>query len=696
LNPCFDLLNHKISGLKAVIHKPNMNFKKTITIFFLTYSLLLLFPVVSLYAQDNDIHAEEPDTSDLFELDAIVVTANKIKEPVENIPKHVTVITSKDIQESSAKNIIDLLSQESGVNVRSASGNDKQAVIDIRGMGDTAASNVIVMVDGMRLNAPDQSGPSISSVPIEQIERIEIVRGAGSVVYGSGAVGGVINIITKKAGEDSPSAQLYSSYGSYDTYDNRVSCDAIIKGFNVNLNAGLYDSDGYRDNGYFRKKDISAKSIYVFNDHYSFNASGMYYEDEYGLPGPVSQDDIDSKSRRVKTDRPNDSGETSQTTGRLGFEMDFEQWGSLNVKRGYLSRDNKYIIGFNPQMSRSEQKDKIDEDTRQFNLNYVKNYNFGGNGQVFQLGIDHSKTEYYREERPNGPRKNSETESYGIFINNHWKLNDHLMVNAGSRYNNYQGRFRTDERKLFDDVNIWVNGETTKSEWDNSAYSIGFTYSLSSDTSVFSSYATSFRVPNVDEFAESEKGLKPQEGKHFELGGRKQFGDIMSMTIALFDIRIDDEIYYSDINRNYQDQTIRQGIEADFTLYPTEDIRMCGNYTFTKAEFDKSNTSIPLVPEHMGSAGMHWQILSQVALSLSGTYTGSRYDGNDVNNDRYKKLDDAMIFEGKVTYAYKTNFIIFVGINNMFNELYSTSAYSEQYYPMPERTVYGGIRWTYF
>ena len=87
--------------------------------------------------------------------------------------------------------------------------------------------------------------------------------------------------------------------------------------------------------------------------------------------------------------------------------------------------------------------------------------------------------------------------------------------------------------------------------------------------------------------------------------------------------------------------------------------------------------------------------VTQLSVSLSGTYTGSRFDGNDTENDRYQRLDDALVFDSKLTYAYK-NLIIFSGINNIFNELYSTNAYSEQYYPMPERKIYGGIRWMYF
>ncbi|MDO9263601.1 MAG: TonB-dependent receptor [Desulfosalsimonadaceae bacterium] len=644
-------------------------------------------------AAENESDTETETVPEIFVLDAIVVTASKTEEPIEEIPKNVTVITREDIEKSGSKNVIDILAKEAGVAVRSASGNDKQAVVDIRGMGDTAASNVIVMVDDLPLNAADQSGPSISSVPVEQIERIEIVRGAGSVVYGNGAVGGVINIITRKKVEK-PSATLYSAYGTDDTLTTRASFADNIKDVDINLNAGRHDSDGYRDNGFLRKKDLSAATRYPVNDRLSFMLSGMYYEDEYGLPGAVRFEDMDSSARRVLTEYPNDAGESTELRGRAGVDMNFQNWGQLTLNRGYISRDNTYVIGYSPQISRNDQKDDIEDDTRQLDLNYVKYYSLFDLRHMFQLGADHSATEYIRTDNPVGPRKNSDTESAGVFINNRWALSESLMVSAGARHNTYEGRFRTDENKLFDDVRMWVNGDTEKMTWDNSAYSLGATYAFTEETSVFTSYATSFRIPNVDEFAESEESLKPQEGVNLEVGGRQNFGSRMAVTIALFDIRIDDEIYYSDINRNYEDQTIRQGIETDVTINPTDSINLWGNYTFTDAEFDEKDTDIPLVSKHLASAGVNWQFAEKFQLAVSGTYSGSRYDGNDTDNNRYQKLDAYMVFDTKLTWQHKS-WTIFAGVNNIFNELYSTSAYSEQYYPMPERNIFGGVRWTW-
>ena len=118
-----------------------------------------------------------------FELEEIVVSANRAGEAIENIAKNATVITSEDIQQSTAKNIADLLSRETSLNLRSVTGNEGKSGVDIRGMGDTYVSNVIVMVDGFRLNATDMSGADLLSVPLGQVERIEIVRGGGAVLY---------------------------------------------------------------------------------------------------------------------------------------------------------------------------------------------------------------------------------------------------------------------------------------------------------------------------------------------------------------------------------------------------------------------------------------------------------------------------------------------------------------------------------
>ena len=661
----------------------------------LVFACLIVFsaagvaPAAEQLADDNKTGAPVDYT-----MEDMVVSASKVEEAIETIPKHVTVITGQDIRESAGRNIIDLLGREAGINIRSNFGTDKHSVVDLRGMGDTAASNVIVMVDGLSINSPDMSGPGIAAIPLEQIERIEVVRGAGSVVYGSGAVGGVVNIITRKPGED-PAGNVFFSYGSYDTRNSRAAIEGSAGDLGMNLSAGLYDSDGYRDNGFLKKKDLDAGAVYDLCDRLSLLLSGTYYEDEYGLPGPVSGADIQSRSRRVKTDYPDDYGETTEIRGIAGVEIDLYDQGILTLKRGYIKRDVDFVMGFTDAIPKNDQKTETEEDTRVFDLNYVKDYRFFERYHTLQVGLDHDKTEYVRENAYNGIRRNSKTESFGIFINNQLQITDNLLVNAGSRYNTYQGRFRTDEKKLFaDNVRMWVNGETTRKDWNNNAWAGGVSYSVSADSSLFASYNTSFRIPNVDEFAESEAGLRPQQGRHLEFGGRQRFGAFARLTISFFDIRIEDEIYYSDINRNYEDTTIRQGVEADIKVYPVDFLNFWGNYTYTDARFDEKSTTVPLVPTHTLSAGVAWMPADPWRISFSGTYTGSRYDGNDTDNKTYAKLDDHAVFDVEASYM-RGGITVFAGINNIFDNLCESSAYSQQYYPMPERNIFGGVRWAF-
>jgi outer membrane cobalamin receptor len=137
----------------------------------LFFGLLLLVlqmgNVPLLYAQDTleeSTTSETGETPSRFELDEIVVTASAMEEPINTVPRNITVVTREDIEQAPSKNIVDLLNREAGINMRSLFGSDKQAVIDIRGMGATAASDVIVMVDGVRMNSSDMSGVDFSTI----------------------------------------------------------------------------------------------------------------------------------------------------------------------------------------------------------------------------------------------------------------------------------------------------------------------------------------------------------------------------------------------------------------------------------------------------------------------------------------------------------------------------------------------------
>jgi len=676
------------------MYNGNIHISRLVKLLLLTFLWVVLVGAPMSHAAEASQKASDEEDMDPshFELDEIVVTAAKVEEPIKQTPRNVTVITAEDIAESPSNNIIDLMSREVGINVRSLQGSDRQAVIDIRGMGATAASNVVVLVDGVRLNSPDLSGPDLSTVSLDQIERIEVVRGSGGVLYGDGAVGGVVNIVTKK-GTLGTQVDASASYGSYATIDAWASVRGGYKDLSYSLNGAIYDTDGYRDNGFLKRGDIAGTLAYSLGDYLTFNLAGSHHEDEYGLPGPVSIDDVDSASERVKTNYPDDEGETSDNRLRLGIEIETEKFGYLKIERGYRSRENDFIIGYNHIIEKEDQVSEIDEQGKTLLVTYDKGYTFLSREHSILLGVDHYFIDYIREEAPDGPRKNSQTENLGFFINNRWSLTDKTLLQLGYRGNRYEGRFRTDKLVSFPEGKKWVNGEEENQDWYNDAWDLGLTYTYSERLNLFASCSTSFRIPNVDELAESVDDLSPQKGLHLDAGGRFGLMDKMEFTLTLFNLIIEDEIYYSEVNRNYEDNTIRRGIEADLRYQMTGSLYLWGNYTYTNARFEEEDTVVPLVPKNMASAGLEWRIFNPLNLFLSGTLVGERYDGNDVDNTSYEKLDPYLVCDTRATYQYRV-FKVFAGINNMFDEMYSTVAYSEAYYPMPGRNYYAGVAWS--
>lgn len=665
-------------------------------LFLLVCILAVLSPSAVVFPQDFETRSKDPR----FELKEVVVTATKLETSVRDVPRNVTVITRDDIEQASSNQLADLLAREAGVMLRSFYGHDKKAGVDIRGMGDTFAGNTIVMVDGVKLNPPDLSGPDLSVISLDQVERIEIIRGSGAVVHGDGAVAGVVNIITKE-GDHSPRGQVFASYGSYDASDSRVSYGGKVDRYGFNIHADYFDSDGYRSNGYMRKKGIAGKARLDVVESAELALSAAHHEDQYGLPGSVAREAVDSRSRRRETDNPNDYGETTDTryiatmTARLG------RWGDLSVLRGYRFRDNEYVINYTPRLSKAAQLNAIDEDSSDLDVTFETDFLLLGREATLRAGGDHFETEYISTRLYDDTRNNIEAEDYGVFATNEWHLSDALSVHVGYRYNKYEGRFREDERRDFSGEKRWVNGTESKNEWTHHPYDIGVVYSPQPRVDLFSSYATSFRVPNGDELARSDGDLRPQEGNHVELGTRYHTKDMGEFAVTLFRMEIDDEIYYGEdpvtslpANRNFEDTTVRQGVEADLKVFPTPSLLLWANYAYTEAEFENRNTTVPLVPEHQVTGGLEWWIRKPLCLFLTGTWVNSRFDGNDRDNDRFAKLDSYLVFDCKLTYE-RDGLTLFAGVNNVFDELYSTVAYSETYYPMPERNFYGGVEWTF-
>ena len=254
--------------------------------------LLYLLTVLLVCSPAFAAESEEPSVM----LGEVVVTATRLTEELSRVPANVTVITAEQIAQSPAQNVPELLRSVSGILVNDISGNGRTYTVDLRGFGETASLNTLLLVDGRRINQADLSGVDWTLIPKDRVARIEIVRGGrGSVLYGDNATGGVINIITKKGTPELTGAANVLA-GSYQTFQSGGSVSGTARGLSIAVNGNYRSSDGYRDNSDTLARDAGASLEYEASEQLFLRFSGGYHKDDASMPGGLFKSALDSLS----------------------------------------------------------------------------------------------------------------------------------------------------------------------------------------------------------------------------------------------------------------------------------------------------------------------------------------------------------------------------------------------------------------
>ncbi len=648
---------------------------------------------------------------------AEIITTGVRERPLSSLPRSANIITADDIALLPSSNIVDLLAREANLNLRSVLGNAKFSGVDIRGQGDTYSSNVQVLVDGVRLNAADLSGADYSSIPLDQIERIEVIRGANTVRYGSGAVGGVINIITKQA-DEGVALNARARAGSFATVDTGLGASWGGEQFSLAGDVNYHDSDGYRDNSGLETKDLTGRLGYQPSTWFSTGLRGEWHRDTYGLPGPVSKDDDPTSANSLT-----DGGETDDNRARLDFSLGTEQMGVLKVIGSLRDRENNYSLG----KEVDSVPDTITQDDTRLEAQYDKSIELWQRTHSFTLGVDLVQTDYAREKFDNDGLRNLQNAKVGDIRETAWfaaadiTLSESVVLSLGYRDDDFSLSRATyvldcaDEDKIYfftlpDGTIIDLDNPlcgvpesprpdaagVTRTTWNNSAAEAGLVYSPTDYASWFISYAQSFRNPNVDELIVADDDLGPQTGDHFDIGMRQQFGDVVEWNLALFYSKTENEILFgmdpdgiTAVNRNADEPTKRTGGETDLRWYVLSSLTLTANLGYINARFEGTGTTLPLVPKWTGALGAQWQPMPAWLWTVAANYVGERYDGNDFAN-QMSRLDDYQVVDTRLTYE-QGSLQLYAGINNLFDEVYAASAYSNQFYPMPDRNYYAGL-----
>ena len=645
-----------------------------------------------------------------IQLDEIVVTPTRVAEDVGKAGSNVSVITHKDIEYSNARTVAQVLSGEPGVHVYSE-GSLKNNVVDVGGYGDTAVRNVLVLVDGRRTNPVDISGPDWMQIPLESVERIEIIRGGASVLYGDNATGGVINIITK-SGAGKSSASVFSEAGSYNSWKYGVDAGGSRGKATYYVYSGYSDTDGYRANSNVLAKDAQARASYDMNSQVKFGVEGGWHEDDYRLPGGIHAADLAALGRRG-TDHPGDFGSTKDRFVKLSTElMPFEADGSrgtLYLDYSHRNRDTYGLLDYTL-FSAGSTATKRGIDTDGVAAKYAVSPKVLDRDLKLVTGAD-----FYQDRNRilgSGEGVSAITDDLvitkrelGVYGLAEYEPVDKLFVNAGIRREQAQYIFNRFDQLFY----------TTKNPHDT-VFSGGVRYEYAERSNVFVSAQETFRFLATDEWYSTFDGLntnlKQQTGVDYRAGVKHDLGGMADISATPFYIENKNEIFvdptlgFQGQNSNY-DRTRRIGIDLGQTFHVLklapikglEHLDVFTNYTYMRPEFVGGTFDgklIPMVPEHTLSTGWDVGLAKALSWRVAGYFTGCEYAINDTANAT-AKVKPYTVVNTRLTYKFRLA-EFYVGVNNLLDEKYNeyvvkgAKSLNKDYFPAAERNYVAGVK----
>ena len=612
-------------------------------------------------------------------LPATLVTATRFPEDPQALPMGVSVVTADEIRASGAATIDEALMRILGVVGRQDFYGGGEYNVDLRGFGATADNNQVVIVDGLRLSEADLGGTRLAGIPIESVERIEVLRGSGSVLYGEGATGGVI-VITTKAGagrERRNGASLYAGAGSYGLRDLRANATLAAGGFSLDAAGQKRDSDNHRDN--FRSGTDAASVTGQWASE-ALRLGARYARDtlDTRLPGALSAAQYQANPRQSST--PGDNAQIrSERAGVFGAAQvgDWQLAADAGTRKKNLTSSNS---GF---------AFDYDVNAANYSLRARNQARWGGGaGNLLVLGTDYDR---WTRDVPG---------AYGSTANQSsraWYVKDDVTLAGGTRLS---AGWRTD--RIAKDNTSALSGTRNRQH----AWELGASQLVAQGTTVYARAGRSYRLANVDEFSYTLPGaiLQPQTSRDLEFGARWA-GASGKADLRVYRSLLDNEIGFDPnaagsggfggANVNF-DPSRRQGVELDASHRLTQTLGVRVNAAARQATFRAgpyAGNDVPLAPRKTLALRADWTPAAGHRVTGGVNWVSSQHP--DFNNactmPAYSTAD--------VRYAFQWRQLeLSLGVANLSDRKYFTQAFAcaggvpTSIYPEAGRAVTAALR----
>jgi vitamin B12 transporter len=634
------------------------------------YFLLLLFFLLSanLFSQTDSLK--------IYHLSDVVVTATKTKMPLIELASSISVIDSEEIASSKKTNLFDLLKNQSGLSFTQQGGQGMLANVFLRG---SEAGHSLILIDGIEVNMtsdPDNVF-DFSYLSANNINRIEVLRGPQSVLYGSNALGGVINIITQD-GSGKPKFSLITEGGSYNTYRAAAGLNGSYNLLSYSLSLGRIKTDGFSsasekfgntEKDGHSSYDVSSKIGLSIMQNFTLNLFYRFTDaesdnDQFG--GTFGDDpsyifDLQEFFYKAEADLKLFSGLWSQTADVTFFR---------NTRK--YSFDSTF---FNSSSSRSFYDGRKLKFGWQNNLNFNRSYS-----AVFGIETENEEalSEYYSSIFSPSILPSSEARTTGIYLQNQINFDNSFYASIGGRI---------DKHELFD----WA-----------------FTYRIApayifweTSTKIKATFGTGFRVPSLFNLFHptfGNKELNPEKSIGWD-AGMEQFLSFWNLNFGLtyFQNYFDDLFGYDASSRRTinTEKALTNGIETYLNINPVNGLSIKANYTYMQTE-DKSENSadkgkeLLRRPKHKAGISLIYNFLKDVNGNLEIIYIGKR---DDIDFSIYErlKLKDYTLVNLALSYKLLNITEIFGRVENLFD-----TEYEEVFgYGTAGLSGYAGIKLTF-
>lgn len=612
--------------------------------------------VAALLAAVGTSAQERPDTTRVYRMDEVVVTGSNNATGRNLLPYTVSTISSSQLEAAGPQQLLSAISVQVpslfvsernifgfGVSTGGSGG------IKIRGVGGSPTNSVLMMVDGQPQFAGIHSHHVADFYETEYVDHVEVLRGPGSVLYGSNALGGVINVITKDADKDGIHTTLASQYGSYNTWRSSLTNTIRAGKFSSLLSLGYDRTDGLEDDFDFKQGSLYAKLGYDFSDQWQART-------DYSLMNFIGNDPI-----YAKLDDPESTDIYHQNVTRgeasLSVSNRYERTnGSLRV---YYSYGNHYIDdpnhfhsvddrfgilayqNFRPWMDASATVG-FDFDTYTGKIPASGGHTYGDGSTAAQMQTISRK---------------SVTEYSPYLTFSQSLLGGTLTLDAGLRMAN-SDRFGTQ----------WIPQG-------------GFTVRPGGNWLLKASLAKGYRNPSFREmylYRTANPDLDPEDMMNYEVTLGKTFSRYLSMELTGYYSKGSNLIQNVDMQNVNTGSFINKGIEVTANSHPIDKLTLWASYSYLHTNVD----GLTAAPKNLYFLGVDWMALPKFYVDAEMRGVGGLYVSDDMEHQDYVQLNL------KLTYKVFRPLELSVSLNNITDTSYTIN----RGYEMPGFNCMGGFK----